>query len=137
MIDLLVRGAFLAITVALSGCASTGAASGGSSIGLGEYALPAAPPGPEGDYACGDTPIYAVLDGDPKDSRITWAMQGTKRIELDWLPGYRARFNPNLEILDERGDVIWHEGALIGWACWEGSDDLPFWVGQPGPRDRP
>jgi hypothetical protein len=61
----------------------------------------------------------AVLHGSASDPRVTWAEDRNvaARIELLWPIGYRARFVPQLELLDERGTVVGHEGDLIIGSC--------------------
>jgi hypothetical protein len=57
-----------------------------------------------------------VLTGSPDDPRLVWMMDG-KREELEWPVGYSARFTPNLELLDEHGDLVGVEGSVLTGGC--------------------
>ncbi len=39
------------------------------------------------------------------------------RTELGWPLGYSVRFEPDLELLDERGRVVASEGSLVTGGC--------------------
>ena len=69
---------------------------------------------------CAGVGLDAVLHGSPTDPRVAWLennTRGTSRMEVSWPAGYRARFNPNLEILDENGKVVLRDGDAVGGAC--------------------
>jgi hypothetical protein len=69
---------------------------------------------------CAGVGLDAVLHGSPTDPRVAWLennIGGQSRIEVSWPAGYRARFNPNLEILDESGTVVLGEGDAVTGAC--------------------
>jgi hypothetical protein len=69
---------------------------------------------------CAGVGLEAVLRGSPSDPRVAWLennIGGQSRIEVSWPAGYRARFNPNLEILDENGKVVLRDGDAVGGAC--------------------
>ena len=94
----------------------------------GDIALPTAEPLvlPSGVIeACGGVGISAVLRGDPHDPRIAWLMNnlGT-RVNITWPPGYRARFDPGLEVLDAAGVVVLKDGDSVTGACVTSSPDL-------------
>jgi hypothetical protein len=61
----------------------------------------------------------ATLHGSASDGRVAWAINadGGVRFELLWPRGYTARFNPQLEVLDETGHAVAHEGDLIIGSC--------------------
>ncbi len=63
--------------------------------------------------------LDAVLNGSASDSRVTWATDRSTGVRLDliWPVGYRARFSPRLEILDQGGAVVGHGGDLIIGGC--------------------
>lgn len=64
----------------------------------------------------------ATLHGAAADPRVAWLMNrlpggGEKRVEVAWPPGYRARFAPELEILDSNGRVKLREGDHVDGNC--------------------
>ena len=62
--------------------------------------------------------LDATITGDPSDSRIAWLIVGTgQRKDVLWPPGYRARFDPQLQILDQNGRVVLREGDHVSGAC--------------------
>ena len=70
--------------------------------------------------ACAGVGGDAVLHGSPTDPRVAWLddkLGGQSRMEVTWPAGYRARFNPNLEVLDENGNVVIREGDAVAGAC--------------------
>lgn len=94
----------------------------------GDIALPTAEPLvlPSGAVeACGGVGISAVLRGDPHDPHIAWLVNnlGT-RVNITWPPGYRARFDPGLVVLDAAGIVVLKDGDSVTGACVTGSPDL-------------
>jgi hypothetical protein len=67
---------------------------------------------------CFGVGLYATLRGNPSDPRVTWLEGDTgRRREIVWPRGYTARFNPNLEVLDEAGQLRFREGDAIQGAC--------------------
>ena len=61
-----------------------------------------------------------MLHGSPNDPRVAWLENkqgGQSRMEVTWPAGYRARFSPNIEILDENGNVVLRDGDAVGGAC--------------------
>jgi len=48
---------------------------------------------------------------------------GGRRIDLVWPPGYSAQFNPGLEVLDERGKVLFRAGDIVQGGCVRGPQD--------------
>ena len=70
--------------------------------------------------------LDAALQGAVADPRVTWAIDRSSgsRLNLLWPLGYGARFSPDLEVLDEHGAVVGHEGDLIiGTCAWPGTAD--------------
>ena len=69
----------------------------------------------------------AIVHGDPTDPRVAWLINklpggGARRIEVAWPPGYRARFAPELEILDSSGEVKMREGDPVDGTCGTAED---------------
>lgn len=96
------------------------ASSADATIPPGEIALPAGRPAVSGTPpACAGVGLEAVLRGDSHDPRIAWLMDTTSgtRLDVTWPPGYRARFAPKLEVLDESGTVVLRDGDPITGAC--------------------
>ena len=92
-----------------------------ASLAPGEVALPLPSPFaiPSGTkVACAGVGIDATLHGSASDPHLAWLENnlGT-RIEVVWQPGYRARFTPKLEVLDESDEVVLREGDHIPSGC--------------------
>ena len=88
------------------------------SLSGGLFALPTTNWLPGG--ACAGVGLDAVLRGSPNDPRVAWLENkqgGQSRMEVTWPAGYRARFSPNIEILDENGKVVLRDGDAVGGAC--------------------
>jgi hypothetical protein len=60
-----------------------------------------------------------TLRGSASDGGVAWAIDdtGSGRVDLLWPRGYTARFNPQLEVVDESGRVVAHDGDLIIDSC--------------------
>jgi len=71
------------------------------------------------DTICAGVGLDAVLHGSPNDPYVAWLENsvGGGRDEVLWPAGYRARFSPNLEILNESGIVVLREGDAISGSC--------------------
>jgi hypothetical protein len=99
------------------------------SLSGGLYALPTS------NYlaggTCGGVGLDAVLRGSPTDPRIAWLEQSfdKARAEVTWPAGYRARFDPKLEILDENGNVVLRDGDAVTGAC--GNGNKSFYLEPP------
>ena len=52
-------------------------------------------------------------------------------MEVTWPAGYRARFNPNLEVLDESGNVVIREGDAVSGACGNNPDTGMLYLEPP------
>lgn len=61
----------------------------------------------------------ATLHGSASDPRFAWAVNNGSgsRVDILWPAGYGARLLPQLEVLDEHGQVVAHEGDLIIGVC--------------------
>lgn len=70
------------------------------------------------------------LSGSPTDPRLVWTFRHGKRLELGWPVGYSARFTPNLELLDEQGNVVGREGDELIGGC-ETAEHGVWFVGLP------
>ena len=92
-----------------------------AALAAGEFALPTDTPIvlPSGVVeACGGVGINAVVHGDPRDPKIAWLTTDRGgRIDVTWPAGYRARFQPALEVLDPTGAVVLHEGQPVNGGC--------------------
>ena len=84
--------------------------------------------GPAGITTCAGIGLSTVLKGDPVDPRVAWLEPfgggADPTVRLLWPPGYAARFDPDLEVLDERGDVVMRAGDFVGEGCVTGRDDV-------------
>jgi hypothetical protein len=90
-------------------------------LASGEIALPIEPPvslPPGAVEACAGVGLSAVLHGDAADPHVAWLVNdlGT-RIDVMWPPGYRARFTPNLEVLDGSEVVVIRAGDPVTGGC--------------------
>jgi hypothetical protein len=92
----------------------------------GEYALPTRQTLPGWlSIGCAGVGLDAVVHGDSSDTRLVWLdnrlqlanSQSAARIDVIWPAGYRARFTPQLEILDGMGNVVLREGDAVTGAC--------------------
>jgi hypothetical protein len=71
---------------------------------------------------CAGVGLDAILHGDPGDPSITWITdrgQGGRR-DATWPPGFRARFEPSLVVVDGSNAVVAHEGDGIDGGCVDG-----------------
>ena len=69
--------------------------------------------------ACAGVGLDAVLRGAANDKRVAWLENhmGGGDLAIVWPAGYRARFTPTLEILDEHGSVVLRDGDPVTGAC--------------------
>jgi hypothetical protein len=93
----------------------------------GDFALPTINQLASG--ACAGVGTDAVVRGSPADPRIAWLESNldpaaARRVDVVWPAGYRARFSPGLEILDESGNVVARDGTHITGLCSGG--DVPL-----------
>ena len=87
-----------------------------------ERPLPTQPP--PAYSACGMVGFDATLAGSPTDPRLVWLMAGSspygssgERIDVVWPSGYRVRFSPALEVLDDTDMVRLHGGDRVEGGC--------------------
>lgn len=129
----------VAALLALCACAAPRFPSGTTTLApsvplaSGEIALPAEAPvslAPAVATACAGVGVSAVLHGSAADPRVAWLVNdlGT-RVEVVWPVGYRARFTPNLEVLDASGVVVLRSGDPITGVC--GTADPHIWLLEP------
>jgi hypothetical protein len=86
----------------------------------GEYLVPVADfTGPSGaQLACAGGAFPGQLHGSAGDPRHVWmTYPDGSRAEIAWPAGYRARFDPALELLDASGRVVGREGSAIEGGC--------------------
>lgn len=85
--------------------------------------------------ACRGIGLDATLEGSPDDPKFAWltTTDGVRR-DLVWPAGYKARFNPKLEVLSEQGVVEFRQGDVVRGACRKGptNDRLPSLLIRPG-----
>lgn len=91
-------------------------------LASGEIALPTERPvslEPGVATACAGVGLGALLHGDASDARATWLVDTSNgtRIDVVWPPGYRARFAPDLEVLDASGVVVLRAGDAVTGGC--------------------
>ena len=76
--------------------------------------------------ACAGVRLDAIVNGDRADPKVAWLIDRNgelgERLEVAWPPGYRARFAPELEVLDGTGRVRLREGDQINGTCGTGVD---------------
>jgi hypothetical protein len=83
---------------------------------------------------CAGVGLDAVLRGSPTDPRVAWLennMGVQARMEATWPAGYRARFSPSLEVLDEHGNVVIREGDTVAGACGNNPDTGMLYLEPP------
>ena len=81
----------------------------------GPSALPL-PTDPYHSTACGGIGGggFMILMGAPSDPHLTWEVgPDGGRQDIVWPPGYRARFDPSLEVLNPAGAVVFRQGDQI------------------------
>jgi hypothetical protein len=79
---------------------------------------------------CEGVHLGATLAGSPTDPRVAWAVDAKGgRHEIVWPPGFTARFDPDLAVLDTSGKVRYRAGDLIDGGCVHGGVGSPLLVG--------
>ena len=93
---------------------------------------PSLPTVAELPQACAGIGNDGMLAGSPTDPRVTWLAgpQG-ERGEIVWPPGFTARFDPDLAVLDASGNVVYRAGDRPGGGCRIGSSDSPLLILPP------
>lgn len=105
----------------------------------GEYALPTTATPWWFRLMCGGVGLDAVVRGSPNDPHVAWlesqiAVPGIPpgtREDVIWPEGYRARFSPNLEILDGWGNVVLREGEHVSGSCGGVADNGDLYMVPP------
>jgi hypothetical protein len=91
------------------------------SLSNGFVALPTANWLTSTEATCAGVGLSAVLHGSPNYQHVAWLESNVRgdvrRTEVLWPAGYRARFSPSLEILNESGIVVLREGDAITAGC--------------------
>jgi hypothetical protein len=92
---------------------------------------------------CAGVGLDAVLRGSPGDPRVAWlevnlpagyspeASTSGPEPTVVWPAGYRARFAPNVEILDASGNVVLRDGDHIDGACGNDPDTNTLYLEPP------
>lgn len=106
------------IVMVLASCGSGPTATPSRTLGAGERWLPVANFGSNrlcaGAGYVGDLRLHGAAD----DPRLAWMIgPDGRRTELAWRVGFSARFTPNLEVLDDRGQRVAVEGSLVTGGC--------------------
>ena len=71
----------------------------------------------------------ATLAGSPTDPRLAWTVDPTGgRHEIVWPPGFTARFDPDLAILDASGKVVFRAGDPINGGCATNLEGSPLLI---------
>lgn len=85
------------------------------------YPLPVA----DAPNRCRGIGFEAIIFGDEADPRLAWLVARTGReFLLVWPPGWSARFDPKLEVLDQGGRVRLRQGDRIQGVCPKGPGAL-------------
>ncbi|MEI7743543.1 MAG: hypothetical protein WCK58_07310 [Chloroflexota bacterium] len=76
--------------------------------------------------------LNATLHGSAADTAIARLVDAGsgRRLHALWPPGYLARFDPGLVIINRSGAVVLHEGDLFTRACFTGLADV-YWLDPP------
>ena len=110
------------VAVLLAGCAATPAPS------------PTLPTLTSDVSICAGVGTIATLAGSPTDPRVAWLVGPTGgRREIVWPPGFTARFDPDLAVLDASGKVVYRAGDQITEGCVVGGDGSPLLILAPRP----
>jgi hypothetical protein len=84
--------------------------------------------------ACRGVGIDATLAGAANDPRVVWLVSaGGVEGDIIWPPGFSARFDPGLQVLDASGTVVFRAGDKISSGCVAPADSHgPVLVIRPG-----
>ncbi len=119
----------LALMVSLSACASTPTPSPVPSVPVSLLAAPSLPTLEFISQGCADVGFDAFLTGSAEDPRVTWLVNVSgKRIDILWPRGFSARFDPDLEVLDASGTVVYRAGDRIHGGCVQGEPNDPLLI---------
>ena len=115
------RALVLALAVVLAGCSGFIREPWVGTLQPGEIAVPVAnwrlADGSTLLCAGGGWPDLPTLHGSPDNPRVVWVMRGGSRIDVAWPNGWRARFTPALELLDNNDNVVAVEGTAVSGGC--------------------
>jgi hypothetical protein len=90
----------------------------------GATTTPSLPTLSEDTQICAGVGTEAILVGSPTDARLAWIVDFRGgRHEIVWPRGFTARFDPDLEVLDASGKVVYRAGDKIDGGCVTGSED--------------
>lgn len=123
---------FAAILFGLAAACGSGTPDDPRPVGSGVFALPVA------SWVQNGQPIlcagigfpHATIHGSPADPMVVWVEDDESRLRLAWPPGYTARFDPDLRVVDASGNVVFREADAISDGCETG--DAGVWSITPG-----
>jgi hypothetical protein len=119
----------LAVMVLLSACASTPTPSLNPSVPIPSLATLSLPTLEFDSQGCADVGLDASLMGSPTDPRVAWLVDPTGgRIDILWPRGFTARFDPDLEVLDASGMVVYRARDRIRGGCVVDSQGGPLLI---------
>jgi hypothetical protein len=123
-----IAATLLLLPCLIAGCSLVPALTPHRALGPGEYWLPSTDA-----RECEVTRLEdATLHGSPTNGAVWLESSTGGRIEVVWPPNFSARFDPDLEVLDHRGQVAAREGTPVTEACLTGNPDL-LWLNLYGP----
>lgn len=123
-----IAATLLLLPCLIAGCSLVSAFIPDRALGPGEYWLPWTDA-----HECELTSLEgATLHGSPTNGAVWLESPTGGRIELVWPPRFSARFDPDLEVLDHRGQVVAGEGTPVTEACLTGDPNL-LWLNLYGP----
>jgi hypothetical protein len=119
----------LAFVILLSACASTPTPTPTASLPVSYLPAPSLPTLEFVSQGCADVGLDAFLTGSAEDPRVTWLVNVSgKRIDILWPRGFSARFDPDLEVLDGSGLVVYRAGDRIHGGCVVDSQGGPLLI---------
>jgi hypothetical protein len=81
---------------------------------------------------CEGVHLGGTLAGSPTDPRVAWVVDSKgRRHEVVWPPGFTARFDTKLAVLDASGKVVYRAGDTIDGGCVHGGADSPLLILPP------
>jgi hypothetical protein len=93
---------------------------------------PSLPTLAEDTQVCAGVGNDGTLTGNPRDPRVAWlAGPHGERTEIVWPPGFTARFDPDLAVLDASGQVVYRAGDQPGGGCVIGASGSPLLILPP------
>jgi hypothetical protein len=109
----------LLVEVAVAGCASPPS----PTQSPGTFALPTVT---ELSDACAGIGLGATLAGSPTDPRVAWITDSEtgSRLNVVFPPGFTARFDPSLEVLNATDEVVAKSGDPVTGGCYLGDGQM-------------